>query len=78
MERTNTAIKVWFFPRNTAVPSDVSSGASSVNPDAWGTPAAYYPNTSCDIAAKFSAHNIIINREDLIFFPVVPLLTGCF
>lgn len=35
MERSNTQISVWFWPRNGAVPSDVRSGASSVNPANW-------------------------------------------
>ena len=35
MERSNTHVSVWFWPRNGAVPSDVGSGASSVNPDNW-------------------------------------------
>lgn len=34
MERTDTAIKVWFFTRGNA-PGDLSSGASSVNTDNW-------------------------------------------
>ncbi|KAG6835745.1 hypothetical protein H0H93_015046 [Arthromyces matolae] len=55
VERTNSAISVWFWPRNGSPPSDVSSGASS------GTPTAYFPNTSCDIASHFDANNIIIN-----------------
>ena len=35
MERTNSFIKVWFFPRNGGIPSDVSSGARSVNTNNW-------------------------------------------
>ncbi|KAI0314134.1 hypothetical protein OF83DRAFT_1138228 [Amylostereum chailletii] len=62
MERTNTFIKVWFWPRNSgSVPSDVSGGASSINTDNWGTPMAYFPNTSCNIDSHFNAANIIIN-----------------
>lgn len=58
LERTNREMKVWFFPRGTA-PTDI--GTDSVNTDAWGTPAAYFPSTQCDFDAKFAAHNIIIN-----------------
>ncbi|OBZ78871.1 putative glycosidase C21B10.07 [Grifola frondosa] len=51
MERTTSFIKVWFWSRgDPTVPSDVSSGAASVNTDAF-----------CDINAHFGAHNIIIN-----------------
>ncbi|KAF8636312.1 hypothetical protein AX17_003632 [Amanita inopinata Kibby_2008] len=61
LERTNQQIRVWFWPRNGAVPSDVSSGSSTVNPDNWGTADALFPATSCNIASHFDAHNIIIN-----------------
>lgn len=62
MERNNNFIKVWFWPRNSgSVPSDLRNGASKVNTDAWGIPAAHFPNTQCNIAKHFAAHNIIIN-----------------
>ncbi|RDB27908.1 putative glycosidase C21B10.07 [Hypsizygus marmoreus] len=62
MERTTSYIKVWFWSRAaTNVPSDVKNGATSVNTSNWGTPIAYFPNTSCPIGSKFGAHNIIIN-----------------
>ena len=35
MERSNACIRVWFWPRNGAVPSDVRSGASSVETENW-------------------------------------------
>ena len=37
MERTDDFIKVWFFPRNGNTPSDVSSGAGSINTSNWVT-----------------------------------------
>ncbi|KZV64904.1 glycoside hydrolase family 16 protein [Peniophora sp. CONT] len=62
MERTNNFVKVWFFARNDgSVPADIKNGASSINTDNWGTPDAYFPNTSCDIGSKFGPANIIIN-----------------
>ncbi|KXN84669.1 putative glycosidase C21B10.07 [Leucoagaricus sp. SymC.cos] len=62
VERSSTHINIFFWPRNSgSVPSEVKSGASSVNPDNWGTPVANFPNTSCDLAQHFSNHNIIIN-----------------
>ncbi|KAF7975332.1 hypothetical protein HWV62_9769 [Athelia sp. TMB] len=62
MERNPNAISVWFWEAgSSSVPSDVSSGASSVDTDNWGTPTAYFPNTDCDIASHFDANNIIIN-----------------
>ena len=36
MERTTTSISVWFWERNnTAVPTDMSTGASSIDTSAW-------------------------------------------
>ncbi|KAH9938888.1 laminarinase [Epithele typhae] len=62
MERTNSFIKVWFWPRNSGnIPSDVKSGSTSINTGNWGTPFAYFPSQSCDLSSHFGAHNIIIN-----------------
>ncbi|KIL60802.1 glycoside hydrolase family 16 protein [Amanita muscaria Koide BX008] len=61
MERTSSDIRVWFWPRNGAVPSDIQNGATTINTDNWGTPAADFPNTDCNYAQYFDAHNIIIN-----------------
>ncbi|EPS93808.1 endo-1,3-beta-glucanase-like protein [Fomitopsis schrenkii] len=62
MQRTSTDVSVWFWSRTASnVPSDVSSGASSVNTGNWGTPAAYFPNTDCNLASVFSANNIIFD-----------------
>ncbi|EGN97297.1 glycoside hydrolase family 16 protein [Serpula lacrymans var. lacrymans S7.3] len=62
MERTNDAISVWFWERSSSsVPAEVSSGASSIDTSTWGTPAAYFPDTDCDLATHFDANNIIIN-----------------
>ena len=33
MERTNSFIKVWFFPRNAGMPSDI--GAATIDTDNW-------------------------------------------
>lgn len=62
VERTNNFIKVWQWSRNGGnVPGDVSNGATTVNTDSWGTPAAFFPNNSCNISQKFGPHNIVIN-----------------
>jgi len=62
MERTNSAIKVWYWARNDgSVPSDVKNGASSINTSNWGTPFANFPNTSCNLASEFGPNNIVIN-----------------
>ncbi|KAJ3927074.1 MAG: hypothetical protein NXY57DRAFT_965828 [Lentinula lateritia] len=62
MERTSTFISIWFWPRgSTTVPAGVSEGDTKVITDNWGTPVAYFPNTDCDIAPEFEAHNFVIN-----------------
>ncbi|PPQ92277.1 hypothetical protein CVT25_008585 [Psilocybe cyanescens] len=62
VERTNSFIKVWFWSRSAGgIPSDVTSGASKVNTDNWGTPRAFFPSTSCSISSKFGPHNIIFD-----------------
>ncbi|KAH9850499.1 laminarinase [Lenzites betulinus] len=62
MERTTSFIKVWFWSRTDgSVPSDVSSGSTSINTDNWGTPYAFFPSQSCDLTSHFGEHNIIIN-----------------
>ncbi|KAJ6481084.1 glycoside hydrolase family 16 protein [Mycena sanguinolenta] len=62
IERTTSFINVWFWSRNDAsVPADVKAGGTSVNTNAWGVPAANFPNTDCNLAQFFSSNNIIIN-----------------
>ncbi|THH27536.1 hypothetical protein EUX98_g6654 [Antrodiella citrinella] len=61
MERSDSDINVWFWSRNGNVPSDVSSGATSIDTDNWGEPFASFPDTSCDIDSHFGEQNIIIN-----------------
>ncbi|KZT06239.1 glycoside hydrolase family 16 protein [Laetiporus sulphureus 93-53] len=62
MERTADWVNVWFWTRDaTDVPSDVSSGADSIDTSNWGTPIAYFPNTDCDIDSVFAANNIIFD-----------------
>ncbi|KAF9528602.1 glycoside hydrolase family 16 protein [Crepidotus variabilis] len=62
LERASTYIKVWFWSRNDgSVPAEIKNGASTATPTNWGTPTAYFPNTSCNIPNYFQEHNIIIN-----------------
>ncbi|KAM6489168.1 endo-beta-glucanase [Amanita muscaria] len=61
MERSNTQVRVWFWPRNGYVPLDVQAGLPIVNPDLWGTPSADFPNTDCDINSHFAPQSIVIN-----------------
>ncbi|KAI0344086.1 putative laminarinase [Trametopsis cervina] len=78
VERTPNFIKVWFWQRNAAKPGDI--GAASINTDNWGTPVAYFPNTSCDIGGHFGPNNIIINLTfcgDWADAPSVYSSSGC-
>ncbi|KIK68640.1 glycoside hydrolase family 16 protein [Collybiopsis luxurians FD-317 M1] len=61
MELTSGFVKIWFWARGSSVPSDVSAGSSTINTDNWGTPVAYFPNTSCSLSSHFGPQNIIIN-----------------
>ncbi|KAF7314551.1 Glycoside hydrolase family 16 protein [Mycena kentingensis (nom. inval.)] len=62
MERTDTFINVWFWPRNAGnVPADVKANSASVDTSAWGTPTANFPNTNCNFPEFFRQNNIIIN-----------------
>ncbi|KAF5389511.1 hypothetical protein D9757_004195 [Collybiopsis confluens] len=61
MEMTADFVKIWFWARGSSVPSDVSGGSSSVNTSNWGTPVAFFPNTSCSLSSHFGPQNIIIN-----------------
>ncbi|KAF8609501.1 putative laminarinase [Ceratobasidium sp. AG-I] len=62
MERTNTYIKVWFWPRGSrTVPAQVKSCGAVVDTRTWGTPFASFVNNSCDIDSHFGPENIIIN-----------------
>ncbi|KAI0755388.1 hypothetical protein C8Q80DRAFT_1117777 [Daedaleopsis nitida] len=61
-ERTNSFIKIWFWSRGEDdVPADVRNGATSINTDDWGTPFAYFPSQTCNIADHFGEHNLVIN-----------------
>lgn len=62
IERTNSFIRVWFWPRNGSPPADVRSGASTINTGGWGTPTANFPSSaSCNLASHFGPNNILIN-----------------
>jgi len=68
MERTDSAISVWFWPRGSeGIPEGVTSGAQSIDTANWGTPSAFFPSTSCDIASKFGPNRITINCKFVLF-----------
>ncbi|WVR03651.1 hypothetical protein IAU60_000646 [Kwoniella sp. DSM 27419] len=59
MERANTGIRMWFWPRHTRMPKDIRTVAHHVDPSSWGIPFASFPSTSCDIPSHFSQHRIV-------------------
>ncbi|KAI6041497.1 glycoside hydrolase family 16 protein [Pisolithus marmoratus] len=62
LERTDDYISVWFWDRNNwLTPVDVRLGSPIVDTSLWGMPAAYFPNTDCDLASHFGPNNIIID-----------------
>ncbi|GAA5830680.1 hypothetical protein JCM3766R1_003388 [Sporobolomyces carnicolor] len=59
-EYAATGIKIWHFERS-AVPTDLSSNASSIDPTAWGTPTYFVPTSSCNIEQHFAAQHLVID-----------------
>jgi hypothetical protein len=59
-EYAGTGIKIWFLSR-ADVPSSLSASASSINTDDLGTPAAYYPSSTCDIDKYFGAQRMTLD-----------------
>lgn len=72
---------MWFFPR-AEVPADLASTDFSTvpTPDSWGTPAAYYPASSCTPADHFSPLKMVFTATacgDWAGQPAVLSQTGC-
>ncbi|KDQ21503.1 glycoside hydrolase family 16 protein [Botryobasidium botryosum FD-172 SS1] len=61
MQKAGDGISVWFWPRNGRVPNDVRNGQSSVNTDAWGTPAVKFTSNSDDMSQCFDTHEILFD-----------------
>ncbi|PCH36331.1 glycoside hydrolase family 16 protein [Wolfiporia cocos MD-104 SS10] len=51
-------VTVWFFSRDE-IPSDITAGTP--DPTSWGTPAAIFPDTGCDISSHFYDHAIVLD-----------------
>jgi len=62
IERTVDFVAVWFWGRDSpSILDEVVNGFDSIDTDNWGVPAAYFPNTNCDIASHFGPASITIN-----------------
>ncbi|KAG2158672.1 2 beta-glucan [Suillus bovinus] len=62
IEKRSSYIKIFFWERtSSSVPSDVKSPGPSIDTSHWGTPAANFPDTDCDLSTHFGPQNIIIN-----------------
>ncbi|KAH9989997.1 glycoside hydrolase family 16 protein [Xylariaceae sp. FL0662B] len=60
MEWRDEGIRMWQFGRD-AIPTDIT--ARNPDPSSWGTAAADFPNTDCDIGSHFRNQSIIVNID---------------
>ncbi|EGX89459.1 endo-1,3(4)-beta-glucanase, putative [Cordyceps militaris CM01] len=60
VEWRDDGIRMWQFARD-GIPADITG--KKPTPDAWGTAAADFPNTHCDIGARFTNNSIIANID---------------
>ncbi|KAI4520547.1 glycoside hydrolase family 16 protein [Schizophyllum commune Loenen D] len=62
MERTDDAIRVWFWERNDPnVPASIKNRQDSLLSEELAEPQALFPNTNCDFNSHFGPLRIIIN-----------------
>lgn len=60
MELRAAGIRMWQFA-NGSVPADITS--QTPDPSTWGTAAADFPNTHCDITSHFNNQSIIVDID---------------
>lgn len=73
MQWTVSGIKIWFFGRTLAKPSDIAAAidlGSTVSPvtlapsnDAWGKPLAHFSGPKCDWEKRFQDMRIVVNTD---------------
>ena len=65
LEWTSQSISIYFFPRNSSIPSDISGPSASEStpmvpdPSKWGTPSAVF--SGCNIDQHFKNMSIIFD-----------------
>ncbi|KAJ2972865.1 hypothetical protein NUW58_g9090 [Xylaria curta] len=59
LQWTSDAIRIFFFPRSSGIPTDIEEG--NPNPSNWGMPAASFSGGGCNIDANFMNHNIVFD-----------------
>jgi len=67
MELRSAGIRMWQFARSS-IPADITS--KKPNPSSWGTAAADFPSTDCNIGSHFKNQSIIANIDlcgDLVY-----------
>ncbi|OTB06687.1 glycoside hydrolase family 16 protein, partial [Hypoxylon sp. CI-4A] len=59
LEWTTSALNIFFFPRNGAIPEDLTSGQP--DPSTWGTPQTTFSGDGCDIPSHFINHQLVFD-----------------
>ncbi|KAI0633036.1 concanavalin A-like lectin/glucanase domain-containing protein [Trametes polyzona] len=55
-----TGVFIWFWPRKD-VPDSVTNAKDTIDPSGWGTPAAAWPSSSCDINKFFTPQQLVLD-----------------
>ncbi len=59
-ELAPSGVSVWFFPR-PSVPDNLQNSSMIPDPSTWGTPSAFFSNTTCSIADFFGPQQLVID-----------------